>query len=144
MGALYGHIPFVQVPWQQPKPGAVPQPCPEAAQQTGAAFASAMAAASWHVPLNVPAMFEHFGEEFRSAPLGDPRRSARLERIGEALSRDPASSFPEAMGSEGQLEALYRFLNNDAVNIGRMLQRSSSAGSKAIARLKASTASAID
>jgi hypothetical protein len=49
-------------------------------------------------------MFEHIGEEFRDAPLGDPRRSARLERIGEALSRDPASSFPEAMGSEGQLE----------------------------------------
>lgn len=67
-------------------------------------------------------MFEHIGEEFRSAPLGDPRRSARLERIGEALARDPASSFPEAMGSEGQLEALYRFLNNDAVNIGSILQ----------------------
>ncbi len=48
--------------------------------------------------------------------------SARLERIGEVLSRDPGSSFPEAMGSEGQLEALYRFLNNDAVTIGSILQ----------------------
>jgi hypothetical protein len=44
---------------------------------------------------------------------GDERRSARLERIGETLARDPSRSFPEAMASEGQLEALYRFLNND-------------------------------
>ncbi len=56
-------------------------------------------------------MFEHIGEEFRGAALGDARLSARLERIGEVLSRDPGSSFPQAMGSEGQLEALYRFLN---------------------------------
>ncbi len=31
-------------------------------------------------------MFEHIGEEFRGAALGDARLSARLERIGEALS----------------------------------------------------------
>ena len=66
-------------------------------------------------------MFEHIGEEFRGAALGDARRSVRLERIGEALARDPAGSFPEAMGSEGQLEALYRFLNNDAVTIQSVL-----------------------
>ena len=32
------------------------------------------------------------------------------------LAREPSLSFPEAMGSEGQLEALYRFLNNDGVD----------------------------
>ena len=68
------------------------------------------------------AMFEDIGAEFRGAALGDERRSVRLERIGAALSRDPASSFPEAMESEGQLEALYRFLNNDAVTISGILQ----------------------
>lgn len=31
------------------------------------------------------------------------------------LARNPGLSFPEAMGSEGQLEGLYRFLNNDEV-----------------------------
>ncbi|MBX3212374.1 MAG: transposase [Labilithrix sp.] len=67
-------------------------------------------------------MFEHIREEFRGAALGDARRSARLERIGEALSRDPGCSFPEAMGSEAQLEALYRFLNNDAVTIGDVVR----------------------
>lgn len=54
--------------------------------------------------------------EFRGAELGDRRRSERLERIGVQLARDPGLSFPEAMGSEGQLEALYRFLNNDQVS----------------------------
>ncbi len=67
-------------------------------------------------------MFEHIRDEFRGAALGDARRSARLERIGAALSREPGRSFPEAMGPEGQLEALYRFLNNDAVKIGDVLE----------------------
>ena len=31
------------------------------------------------------------------------------------LARNPGLSFPEAMGTEGQLEGLYRFLNNDEV-----------------------------
>lgn len=67
-------------------------------------------------------MVEQIRDEFRGTALGDARRSARLERTGAALSREPASSFPEAMGSEGQLEALYRFLNDDAVTIGDVLQ----------------------
>lgn len=54
--------------------------------------------------------------EFRGALLGDKRRSARLERIGLELARNPGVGFPEAMGSEGQLEGLYRFLNNDEVS----------------------------
>lgn len=53
--------------------------------------------------------------EFRGGEFGDKRRSARVERIGAALARDPTLSFPEAMASEGQLEALYRLLNNDNV-----------------------------
>jgi hypothetical protein len=44
------------------------------------------------------------------AALGDPRRSKRLERIAVELARNPRLSFPEAMGTEGQLEGLYRFL----------------------------------
>jgi len=55
-------------------------------------------------------------EEFRGAVLGDRRRAARLERIGLALATEPGVSFPEAMASEGQLEALYRFLNNDGID----------------------------
>jgi hypothetical protein len=59
--------------------------------------------------------FEDIGLEFRGAVLGDARRGARLERIGRALARNPGHSFPEAMGTEGQLEGLYRFLSNNEV-----------------------------
>ena len=58
---------------------------------------------------------EDIALEYRGASLGDARRSKRLERIGLELARNPDMSFPEAMGSEGQLEGLYRFLNNDGV-----------------------------
>jgi hypothetical protein len=58
---------------------------------------------------------EDIGSEYRGAVLGDRRRSERLERIAVGLARNPGLSFPEAMGSEGQLEGLYRFLNNDEV-----------------------------
>jgi hypothetical protein len=58
---------------------------------------------------------EDIGSEYRDAVLGDRRRSERLERIAVGLARNPGLSFPEAMGSEGQLEGLYRFLNNDEV-----------------------------
>jgi hypothetical protein len=58
---------------------------------------------------------EDIGSEYRGAVLGDRRRSERLERIAVGLARNPGLSFPEAMGSEGQLEGLYRFLNNDDV-----------------------------
>ena len=67
-------------------------------------------------------MFADIGREYRGASLGDRRRSARLEAIGERLAQDPSRSFPEAMASEGQLEALYRFLNNDGVSFARILE----------------------
>jgi hypothetical protein len=67
-------------------------------------------------------MFADIGREYRGASLGDLRRSARLEAIGERLAQDPSRSFPEAMASEGQLEALYRFLNNDGVSFARILE----------------------
>jgi hypothetical protein len=59
---------------------------------------------------------EDIGAEYRGASLGDPRRGRRLERIAGELARTPGLSFPEAMGSEGQLEGLYRFLNNEQVS----------------------------
>ena len=59
---------------------------------------------------------DDIGSEYRGALLGDPRRTKRLERIALELARNPGLSFPEAMGSEGQLEGLYRLLNNDEVS----------------------------
>jgi hypothetical protein len=59
---------------------------------------------------------QDIGAEYRGASLGDARRGRRLERIAGELARNPGLSFPEAMGSEGQLEGLYRFLNNEQVS----------------------------
>ena len=67
-------------------------------------------------------VFADIRGEFRGADLGDRRRSARLERIGERIAMDPSRSFPEAMASEGALEALYRFLNSDDVRFAEILR----------------------
>jgi Transposase DNA-binding len=64
---------------------------------------------------------DDIASEYRGAALGDPRRTKRLERIGCELGRNPGLSFPEAMGNEGQLEGLYRFLNNDEVTFEAVL-----------------------
>jgi hypothetical protein len=62
---------------------------------------------------------EDIASEYQGASPGDPRRSRRMERIAQDLARDPGLSFPEAMGNEGQLEGLYRFLNNDKGDLPR-------------------------
>ena len=66
-------------------------------------------------------MVEKIELEFRGAPLGDQRRSQRLEDLGIALARDPALSFPEAMETEARLESLYRFVNNEAISAASVL-----------------------
>lgn len=60
-------------------------------------------------------------EEVSVADLGDPRRSRRLGSIVEAVAREPSESFPELMGSDSELEAFYRFVNNDAVQAQEVL-----------------------
>lgn len=55
-------------------------------------------------------------EEFEGAELGDERRSRRLVRMAQALSEEPAASFPEAMKDEAGLEGAYRFLGNEKVD----------------------------
>jgi hypothetical protein len=60
-------------------------------------------------------------KELGAAKLGDARRSARLERMAEAVMERPATSLPEAMGSEAALEGAYRFLNNDEVEASSIL-----------------------
>ena len=44
--------------------------------------------------------------------MGDERRAARLLKVAAAVGRDPKASFPRAMGSDAELEAFYRFINN--------------------------------
>jgi hypothetical protein len=61
-------------------------------------------------------------EEFVGAQLGDERRTKRLIKIATAVERDPAISFPKAMRSDAELEAFYRFINNDGFSATSILE----------------------
>jgi hypothetical protein len=57
---------------------------------------------------------EELKKDFEGAELGDARRSARLVRVVESIAEEPGLGFPQALGSRAELEAFYRFLNNDS------------------------------
>jgi len=61
-------------------------------------------------------------EEFSGAELGDERRTKRLIKIVTAVERDPGISFPKAMRSDAELEAFYRFINNESFSAARILE----------------------
>ena len=61
-------------------------------------------------------------EEFAGAQLGDERRTKRLIKVATAVERDPGISFPKAMRSEAELEAFYRFINNDGFSATQILE----------------------
>lgn len=53
--------------------------------------------------------------EFSQAPLPDKRLQKRLVQIAARVVTQPADTFPQMAASDGELEAIYRFLNNDRV-----------------------------
>src|SRR6187399_2180766 len=55
------------------------------------------------------------GEEFAGAELGDARRTARLLLIARVAAASPSVGFPQMVESDGELEGIYRFLSNEAV-----------------------------
>lgn len=61
-------------------------------------------------------------KEFGNAELGDVRRTTRLVRVVEAISREPAVGFPRALESPAELEAFYRFLNNEAFDAAAVFE----------------------
>src|SRR6185369_8626510 len=62
-------------------------------------------------------------DEVAGADLGDRRLTRRLEILATTMARDPRLSFPEACGeSDAELEATYRFLNNEAVEAADVLE----------------------
>jgi hypothetical protein len=61
-------------------------------------------------------------KDFASAELGDARRSARLVRVVQAIAEEPGIGFPRALGSTAELEAFYRFLNNDAFDASAVFE----------------------
>jgi len=61
-------------------------------------------------------------EEMAGGDLGDDRLNARRDRLIDVLERSPATGFPEACASDGDAEALYRFLRNPRVSLRAVLE----------------------
>lgn len=61
----------------------------------------------------VPSM----SSEFSGAELGDARRTARLQSIAEAMARSPEQSLPAIARDAAELEAFYRFFENEAFGL---------------------------
>src|ERR1700719_191153 len=61
-------------------------------------------------------------EELESVDLGDDRLDARLEVLLSALGSRPNLSIPAACGGRAEMEAAYRFFDNDKVTFDKVLQ----------------------
>jgi len=59
--------------------------------------------------------------EVEGSVFGDRRLGRRHLLLAEALAKDPAQSFPKAVGTDAEREATYRFLNNSSVTPDRIL-----------------------
>lgn len=60
-------------------------------------------------------------QELSGLKLGDARLERRAVQIVDALASAPDDSFPSQTSDDGELEALYRFLNNDRVDLESLL-----------------------
>src|SRR5438128_2050078 len=61
-------------------------------------------------------------EEVDTVDLGDERLDARLELLLSALGERPNLSIPAACGGRAEMEAAYRFFDNDKVTFDKVLQ----------------------
>ena len=62
-----------------------------------------------------------FTEELETTNLGDKRLNERFAQILEALGNSPSASIPAALGGRAELEAAYRFFDNDKVTPEKLL-----------------------
>ena len=61
-------------------------------------------------------------EEVQGADFGDKRLNRRLGLITEELGAQPNQSIPAATDSRAEMEAAYRFFDNDKVTPEKILQ----------------------
>ncbi len=61
-------------------------------------------------------------DEVRGAALGDQRLTKRLGRVIEELGAKPTMSVPAATRGRAEMEAAYRFFDNDKVSPEKILQ----------------------
>ncbi len=61
------------------------------------------------------------GTEYGRAKFGDRRLTRRLLRMSALIAFEPAASFPTMAENDAELEATYRFLNNERVTAERIV-----------------------
>jgi hypothetical protein len=61
-------------------------------------------------------------DEVRGADLGDERLNNRLGKLVEELGATPNLSIPAATDRRAEMEAAYRFFDNDKVTPQKILQ----------------------
>lgn len=59
--------------------------------------------------------------EFAELDLGDPRRTLRAMKLVAAMAKRPDESLPSSLGTESELEAAYRLLNNENIEYDDLL-----------------------
>lgn len=64
---------------------------------------------------------EKVGQEAACA-LGDGRLERRMQQMVKTMCKRPAASLPQLFPREADLEAVYRFLGNDRLSLGRILR----------------------
>jgi hypothetical protein len=63
---------------------------------------------------------ERVASAFAGVDLGDPRRVQRVLQTVKNLAAHPRASFPEAMGSESNLEGAYRLMSSSRVTMAQL------------------------
>lgn len=64
-----------------------------------------------------------FGERhFGQAPLGDRRRTRRLVRVADAMTRHPGGTLPDKLKSPAELESLYHLMKCETVTHQSVLE----------------------
>jgi hypothetical protein len=61
-------------------------------------------------------------DEMAGADLGDQRLNTRAQAVLSAMGSHPNLSIPAACGGRAELEAAYRFFDNDKVTFDKVLQ----------------------
>lgn len=61
-------------------------------------------------------------DEYEGARFGDLRLQARVKFLASKLGERPADSFPQVFRNPSDLEAAYRFVNNDRVTLQKLVE----------------------
>jgi hypothetical protein len=83
-------------------------------------------------------------DEFATLQTGDARLDARVRLSAAALEADPSASFPVAMGSVAAREGFYRLVNNESVQLEKLIAAHRFEASKRMSRCSARPIIAID